>query len=97
MITTEQEAREKWCPQARVTAYLNSTAPESPPVLLIGNGSNKILVDEPATQASVSAALDASKACLCMASGCMAWSWYDTAERGQGRRGFCGFTNSGRD
>lgn len=91
---TEEEAKTRWCPFARVTLYVRGDAPDLPkPVDLCGHGANKILTDDPALTASIQEAINRTGATRCIGSGCMAWRWYDTEvpPRPRGpQRGYCG-------
>lgn len=68
MLTTEQEARTKWCPHARVNTLVQDMDHASTAVggAACNRSSETTMTDKP----------------LCIASGCMAWRWSDkTVER----------------
>lgn len=72
---TEDEAKAKWCPFARTTMYVRGDAPpESDPVHLIGQGANRLVVDDAELQAKVVACIETTGATRCIGSACMAWT-----------------------
>lgn len=72
---TEKEARERWCPFARVVVGTQNggpllpDCPTGPQKMVIGNVA--------ANRAHEGSSLPNEFACNCIASGCMAWRWGD--------------------
>lgn len=92
MLVTEKQAKEKWCPEARVHS---SGGP------VTGIGINAYVVT--ATKADGSDPVS-TKGRLghCIGSGCMAWRWHDpqttidVKQLGRERRGYCGKTGEAK-
>ena len=77
MLTTEAEARTKWCPHVRAVAVDGDGAP-------VAGAANKL--QWPKGRAAEMPAPVLPAASRCIASGCMSWRWIGYA----GGRGYCG-------
>lgn len=65
MIVTETEAKERWCPHARVPLYAACATGEESPAA----------ANRAAPGSSESVRAGAAEQCRCLGSGCMAWRW----------------------
>ena len=72
----EEQAREKWCPFARLAMYVRGDMPDiERPVDLVGHGCNRICTDDPDLTKSIQAAIEGTGGTKCIASNCMVWRW----------------------
>lgn len=80
-MLTEAEARERWCPFARVVGY-------------VGNREKGILTPACNRTLDSEAVPRVAPASKCLASACMAWRWapdeFEPGELVKLRRGYCG-------
>jgi len=77
MLLTEEQAREKWCPEARLTEISDTGA-------LGTYAHNRIIVGRNDHTPVLSG-------CLCIASRCMMWRWAEPILDGKNaRQGYCG-------
>lgn len=81
MLTTEAEAKEKWCPHVRGARIepLGHLRPDLVGVVAVVGGCNADTIGGVRVPAS----------CRCIASACMQWRWHDVT-KGAKRRGYCG-------
>lgn len=80
-MITEEIARTKWCPFTRTVSVVQAGDHRSDKYLVVNRSafSDEITINDE-TGLNPTA---------CMASGCMAWRWFD-GEGSPERRGFCG-------
>jgi hypothetical protein len=72
---TEDEAKQKWCPEVRVTLYVRGNLPNhEQPVALVGHGSNKLITDDVELQKRIGEVIEQTGATRCIGSRCMAWA-----------------------
>lgn len=89
---TEKEAKERWCPFARVFHYkFSMECPEAVPV----PAHNRIVINKEDDVDPVTACDYGNLKCI--ASGCMAWRWDEErgsheVEAGRPPLGFCGLS-----
>lgn len=74
---TEEQAKTKWCPEARQSAKVDGA------VSVANSVSMGRSLDRPEP---------VLMHVFCIASGCMHWRWYEAPGRGEGRLGFCGLS-----
>ena len=88
---TESEARELWCPDARVALYVRGDAPDlERPVDLVGHGCNRMCTDDPVLTKTIQDAIDGTGGTKCISSRCMAWRWDRFGQDVPVPRGYCG-------
>lgn len=83
MIYTESEAKEKWCPHARV-AFLGGVGNK------VSVSMRKAVERDPdgLTRGDRDYIESQIKDCNCIVSACSQWRWFDDSR--QNRRGYCG-------
>lgn len=90
---TEDEAKQKWCPFARVTAFGTVQVTEGGAehsVAVVGHGSNRIVCTDPDIEGKIKDAIEAGGWTRCIGSKCMAWRRRET----HGAQGHCGLVPS---
>jgi hypothetical protein len=76
MIVTEDQAKDHWCPFARVTLFVRGDGDKTePPVGIVGHGSNRLMSDDDEINRRMQMCIDNSGATRCSGSKCMAWRW----------------------
>ena len=63
---TEEEAKTKWCPFARVEMYVRG---------VVGRGCNRIVTDDHDLNEKIQVAINGTGGTKCIGSACMAWRW----------------------
>ena len=89
---TEEDAKLKWCPWARVTVFGRIEPDEGGrAVAVVAQGSNRIVCTEANINSNISAAIENHGWTRCSGSKCMAWRWLINGSDGSdGSDGCCG-------